>query len=105
MLFIHSFPSLAVGLYKQASYFEERGYGVVVPDMLGYGGTDKPLDVSFYVQSGIARDLVDILDHEGLEDVIVFAHAWYVHTFPKWTLMLTLFQGNEGCECTCPATP
>ena len=77
VLLIHTITSLAVGLFRQANYFRAKGYGIVVPDLLGYGGTDKPVDVTSYVQSGIARDLIDILDNEGVEDVIVFAHAWY----------------------------
>lgn len=70
--------------HPQISYFKEKGYGVVAPDLLGYGGTDKPAESSAYVHSLLARDMVDILDHENVTDVIAVAHDWYV---PEHTLV------------------
>lgn len=46
--------------------------------MLGYGGTDKPLDASLYRIKLMAKDLSDILDAENLDKVIVIGHDWYV---------------------------
>ncbi|KAJ7730982.1 hypothetical protein DFH07DRAFT_755958, partial [Mycena maculata] len=36
--------------------FEPRWYGIIAPDLLGYGGIDKPSDPKFYVGSGHAHD-------------------------------------------------
>lgn len=60
------------------SFFETEGYGLIVPDQLGYGGTDKPTDPALYLSSLICQDLVDILDGENAEDVIAVGHDWYV---------------------------
>jgi hypothetical protein len=38
------------------------GYRVVVPDMLGYGGTDKPTDATAYSTRKLCDDLVALLD-------------------------------------------
>lgn len=46
--------------------------------MLGYGGTDKPLDEKLYRIKLMADDLTDILDAEKLDRVIVIGHDWYV---------------------------
>lgn len=35
---------------------------MVAPDTLGYGGTDKPSDVSAYSTKSICKDLVALLD-------------------------------------------
>lgn len=52
------------------------GYGLIVPDLLGYGGTDKPTDLESYVGSGHAQDIIDILDKEGIDKVIGVGHDW-----------------------------
>ncbi|KAF8459845.1 Alpha/Beta hydrolase protein, partial [Gautieria morchelliformis] len=45
LLFLHGFPSTSGDWVCQVVYFSSKGYGVVAPDMLGYGGTSKPVDV------------------------------------------------------------
>ncbi|KAI0344606.1 epoxide hydrolase [Trametopsis cervina] len=76
LLFCHGFPSTSKHWDKIAPFFEDRGYGVVVPDMLGYGGTSKPTDVNAYLPSLIVKDLVDILDAENIQKVIAVGHDW-----------------------------
>lgn len=44
VLFVHGFPNTSRDWRLIAPLFQEQGYGVVVSDMLGYGGTDKPTD-------------------------------------------------------------
>lgn len=50
--------------------------------MLGYGGTDKPTDTGSYGSTGLARDIIDILDKEkvGVEGnrAIAVGHDWYI---------------------------
>lgn len=52
------------------------GYGVVVPDLLGYAGTSKPTDPAEYAMDKMASDLVAILDAESLPTVISLGHDW-----------------------------
>ena len=76
LLFCHGFPSTSVDWRYFVPFFKERGFGVVVPDLLGYGGTDKPTDASLYVSSKISKDIVDILDAEGVEKAVAIGHDW-----------------------------
>ena len=76
LLFCHGFPSPSVDWRYFVPFFKSRGYGIVVPDLLGYGETDKPTDAAMYVSSKVCRDVVDILDAEGVKKAIVIGHDW-----------------------------
>ena len=78
ILFVHGFPSTANDWRNQVPFFVKAGYGVIAPDMIGYGETDKPTDPALYVSSKVGRDLVDILDAEGVEKAVFVGHDWFV---------------------------
>lgn len=77
LVFLHGFPSTSQDWRRIAPFFESHGYGVVVPDLLGYGGTSKPLNVQDFRASSMANDIIDVLDAENLAQVIVVGHDWY----------------------------
>ncbi|KIJ57331.1 hypothetical protein M422DRAFT_23372 [Sphaerobolus stellatus SS14] len=76
ILFLHGFPSVASDWVNCVTHFTGKGYGVVVPDMLGYGGSSKPSDPSAYGGVVQAQDFIKILDKEGIEKVFVVGHDW-----------------------------
>ncbi|KAJ7021645.1 alpha/beta-hydrolase [Mycena alexandri] len=76
LFFAHGFPGGSSFWRRQVAFFEPLGYGLLVPDLLGYGGTDKPTDPKLYVGSGHANDFLDIFEAEGLEQVIAIGHDW-----------------------------
>ncbi|KAI0768807.1 alpha/beta-hydrolase [Trametes elegans] len=76
LLFIHGFPSSSDDWNRQVAHLQPKGYGVVVPDCLGAGGTAKPTDPAAFRFALIARDMVDILDAEGLQQVVGIGHDW-----------------------------
>ncbi|KAF5338786.1 hypothetical protein D9758_012077 [Tetrapyrgos nigripes] len=76
LLFLHGFPSTSYDWRHQVAFFQDKGYGLLVLDMLGYGGTSKPLDPQLYVSSLVTRDIIDILDAEGIDKAVVVAHDW-----------------------------
>ncbi|KAH8120117.1 alpha/beta-hydrolase [Phellopilus nigrolimitatus] len=76
LLFVHGFPSTSYDWHKQVHYFEELGYGVVVVDLLGFGGTDKPLNPELYRMKALAGDMVDILNAEKIERAVAIGHDW-----------------------------
>ncbi|TRM64517.1 Alpha/Beta hydrolase protein [Schizophyllum amplum] len=80
LLLLHGFPSTSYDWRHQITFFAAKGYGIIAPDMLGYGGTDKPADPLAYRGSLMARDLVDILDAEEAERVIAIGHDWGAST-------------------------
>ncbi|KAK7046606.1 epoxide hydrolase [Favolaschia claudopus] len=90
LFFSHGFPSNSTLWKQQVPFFQQRGYGVIVPDHLGYGGTDKPTDAKLYSGRGLSGDIVDIFDAEKIDKVIAIGHDWgsYVvsrvlHYFPQ----------------------
>ena len=76
LLFLHGFPNTSNDWRHQAVFFGAKGYGLIVPDMLGYGGTAKPANAEEYKASLIVKDVVDILDGEKIQKVIVIGHDW-----------------------------
>ena len=59
------------------------GYRVIVPDMLGYGGTDKPEDAAEYAMRKLSDDLAALLDALGVpEDCRTWAHADLARALP-----------------------
>ena len=64
-----------------------KGWRVIAPDALGYGGSEKPKDITAYTTKNLSRDLAALLDFEGLSNVIVVAHDWGAQTawrFAQW---------------------
>ncbi|KAI4595243.1 hypothetical protein KJ359_005216 [Pestalotiopsis sp. 9143b] len=51
-------------------------YRVIVPDMLGYGGTSKPTDPAAYEYGAVSQDLAEILDAEGVSKAVTAGHDW-----------------------------
>lgn len=81
---LHGFPSSSYDWHFQVSSSEDLEYGVIVPDLLGYGDTDKPKSLERYRFKSMAADLVQILDHEAVEKVIGVGHDCHVyfHIYP-----------------------
>ncbi|KAJ7576173.1 hypothetical protein C8J56DRAFT_900102 [Mycena floridula] len=45
VIFLHGFPSSAYeSWHHEIVFFVKKGYGVLAPDLLGYGSTDKPTE-------------------------------------------------------------
>jgi len=76
LLFLHGFPSTSYDWRHQVAFFVKKGYGLIVPDLLGYGGTAKPVDVEAYKSNLIVEDIIDILDAEGTQKVVSIGHDW-----------------------------
>lgn len=66
ILFLHGFPSSSYDWRHQINFLAGTGHGVLVPDLLGYGGTSKPVSANEYKAKRMAAEIVEILDHEGL---------------------------------------
>jgi len=76
LFFAHGFPSNADSWHKQASFFRNLGFGILVPDLLGFGETDKPLNTDSYRFKYMVVDIMEIFDHEGVGKVIAIGHDW-----------------------------
>lgn len=78
ILFCHGFPTSSYEWKNQITFFSKLGYGIIVPDLLGYGGTDKPMELEAYKMKTMCTDVVSILDAVGVEKVLVVGHDWYM---------------------------
>lgn len=81
ILFLHGFPSTSHDWRHQISFFVVKGYGILAPDLLGFGETSKPSDLEMYRAESMARDIVEIMVLEGVGVVMGVAHDWYVFRF------------------------
>lgn len=75
-LLIHGYPSSRHDWRYQISDLTEAGYGVIAPDCLGYGASDKRLDIEAYRLKRLSRHFEELLDHENIQQVVGVAHDW-----------------------------
>ncbi|KAE9372744.1 alpha/beta-hydrolase [Stipitochalara longipes BDJ] len=74
---LHGWPdSAALWEDLATKHLIPAGYGVIIPDCLGYGGSSKPTDVNAYNPVGITNDFHEILSAEDIEKVIAGGHDW-----------------------------
>ncbi|MDP8988252.1 MAG: alpha/beta hydrolase [Actinomycetota bacterium] len=70
VVLLHAFPLHAGMWERQIDALAER-VRVVAPDLVGFGGSDAPEDPSAYSVDGWADDVARLLDHLGLDRVVV----------------------------------
>ncbi|KNG48137.1 epoxide hydrolase-like protein [Stemphylium lycopersici] len=76
LLFQHGWPDNAAMWQKIAGPLRSLNHPIIIPDMLGYDGTDKPTDYEEFKYEFITKDMVDILDAEGSAKCISIGHDW-----------------------------
>ena len=83
IILIHGFPDIGFAWRNQVPVLAEQlGLQVVVPDMLGYAGTDAPEDPSRCSYKNSCADLVEIVDTVGIQPPVedrkffVGGHDW-----------------------------
>lgn len=74
LLFLHGFPSTLNDWIHQIQHFSAKGYGVVVPDLLGYGESSKPDDIEQYRLKPMSDEVIELLDHHNLDTVVGVGH-------------------------------
>jgi pimeloyl-ACP methyl ester carboxylesterase len=66
-----------------AAFLRAGGARVIVPDMRGFGDSDKPGDPAAYADSAMARDVVALIEHLGLDSVDVCGFSMGAHNAAK----------------------
>jgi soluble epoxide hydrolase/lipid-phosphate phosphatase len=79
LLFCHGFPDNSF-LWNDILMHLHNTHNItrkiIIPDMLGYSDTSKPLNPTLYNYSSMSADLIDILDAEHVQTVTIIGHDW-----------------------------
>lgn len=75
-LLIHGYPSSRHDWRYQVTDLTDAGYGVIVPDCLGYGDSDKRVDIEAYRLKRLSGHFAELLDYENIKQVVGVAHDW-----------------------------
>ncbi|KAL4874702.1 Alpha/Beta hydrolase protein [Aspergillus karnatakaensis] len=76
LLLLHGFPDTHALWSRLLPSLLPTGYPLLIPDLLGYGDTSKPLTPEAYNSKSMATDLINILDHENITKIIPIGHDW-----------------------------
>lgn len=74
LLLLHGFPSASFDWRRIIPLLQKVGYGIIAPDLLGYGDTDKPTDLPAYAMGRIANHLREIVAKENVSQVVGVGH-------------------------------
>lgn len=73
---LHGFPDSGRLWRHQVGPLADAGFRVVVPDLRGFGRSDKPDGVDAYNLLVLAGDVAAVLDDAGVERAHVIGHDW-----------------------------
>jgi pimeloyl-ACP methyl ester carboxylesterase len=76
VLLLHGFPDSGAVWRHQVGPLVESGRQVILPDLRGFGESDKPQEVEAYGGTRIVADLLAVLDAHDVEQADVVAHDW-----------------------------
>lgn len=76
VLLLHGFPELWYSWRHQIPALAKAGFRVIVPDLRGYGESDKPYEVEAYDIQHLVADLVGLLDALGIDKTVIAGHDW-----------------------------
>ena len=76
VVLLHGWPDSARLWRNQVPALGDAGFRVIVPDLRGYGRSDKPAEVDAYNLMFLAGDVLGVLDTAGVERAHVVGHDW-----------------------------
>jgi pimeloyl-ACP methyl ester carboxylesterase len=76
VIMVHGWPELWYSWRHQIRPFAAAGFRVVVPDVRGYGGSDRPYDIEAYDMAALMADVIGLIDAFGEEKAILMGHDW-----------------------------
>jgi pimeloyl-ACP methyl ester carboxylesterase len=76
VLLIHGWPDSAYLWRHQIPFLAGHGFRVIVPDMRGFGRSDRPPAVADYGLPRLVADVAGMLDALGVEAAHVVGHDW-----------------------------
>jgi pimeloyl-ACP methyl ester carboxylesterase len=76
IVFMHGFPELWYSWRFQIPALAGAGFRAIVPDMRGYGETDKPPRLEDYTIQKLVGDMVGLLDALKIDKAVFVGHDW-----------------------------
>jgi pimeloyl-ACP methyl ester carboxylesterase len=76
VLLLHGWPDRAALWTHQAAALAGAGYRVVVPDLRGFGDSDRPAEVEHYRMRALAADVLGVADALGIDRFALAGHDW-----------------------------
>src|SRR5262245_53949641 len=76
VLLLHGFPDSGYLWRHQVPRLNTAGVRTIVPDLRGFGQSDRPADVAAYAMPHLIGDVVGLLDALNVERVHVVGHDW-----------------------------
>ena len=76
VMLVHGMPDDGSCWKYQVPALLNAGYRCIVPDTLGYGRTDRPVEVEHYKVEKIIDHMFEIIDKLGLKDINLVGHDW-----------------------------
>ena len=76
VVLLHGFPDTGRLWRKQVTALVDGGFQVIVPDLRGFGRSDRPAEVEAYAIPFLVQDLIGVLDTVGVERAHVVGHDW-----------------------------
>ncbi len=76
VLMMHGEPSWSYLYRHMIPPVVKAGYRVIAPDLIGFGKSDKPSEMSDHSYAGHVAWMVEWFDSLGIKDVILFCQDW-----------------------------
>ncbi len=72
----HGFPELGYSWRHQLAPLVQAGYRVAIPDMLGFGQSSRPQEITAYDAENTNRRLLALVDALGESEAMFVGHDW-----------------------------
>jgi pimeloyl-ACP methyl ester carboxylesterase len=76
VVLLHGFPDTGRLWRHQVPALVEAGFQAIVPDLRGYGRSDKPTEVEAYRRELLVGDVLAVMSDAGAERAHVVGHDW-----------------------------
>lgn len=92
LLLLHGFPDDAQEWQYVLPHLLPLKLRIIIPDLLGYGGTSKPTDAKAFEIAAMCQDMVELLQQEGVSGencVLPIGHDWGAYLAQRFYMIHT----------------
>jgi pimeloyl-ACP methyl ester carboxylesterase len=76
VVLVHGWPESWYSWRHQIGPLVQAGFRVCVPDVRGYGGSDRPETIEAYDMDQLNKDVVGLIDALGEQQAVLVGHDW-----------------------------